>query len=212
MASTMDPERDVVDQDEDNEEVMQDVDIDLEEEPEPDSEVQDDGKDAQGRRRVAVPLSSREKAYGAWFIFKSCVSITVLVISLVLNQRQISSFYDGNEICDSCYRTAYHHPSVLFEFNICGNTYNNFTTIYVEDPSKPPGPIHVKYDSLINLLWTPGSDPEQGNSAIIVIGIIDWVVIMYFTLNSVNQVRKAIQTGNDEDKSKVCLTPHHHLF
>jgi hypothetical protein len=157
------------------------------------------GRNANGRRTEPLPLTDKEKLYGYWFVFKTCVSITILVVSLGEAQHLINTFYSSNAICDACYLSALANPNLLYEFNTCGNVYNNYTDTYFNGTV---GPVHIKYEELDNLLWRKG----VGNSNdvfIIVIGVLDWLVIMYFTLTAVKKVEWAIQYGNEDDLEKA---------
>jgi hypothetical protein len=78
-------------------EVMEDLDVETDDIP---AEQAAAPREAQQPElgRGSVPLTQREKLYGAWFILKSCVSITVLVVLLGLNERNIRKFYSSEEV------------------------------------------------------------------------------------------------------------------
>ena len=154
------------------------------------NEQEQSNVDENGRRKVPVPLSPREKRYGIWFIFKSWVSITLLVICMIAKEKQIANFYNSHAICDICYADSTLAPETLFEFNICGNDFNEV----ISTPNSTTTALRYEYQ--YNLLWTLGGSNETGA---IIIAVIDWIVIMYFSITSVSHIREAITQGNAED-------------
>lgn len=156
-------------------------------------------QDATMEPPAPIPLTNREKLYGLWFITKSCTSITALLILLVFNQKQIDNFYDSVNSCDICYANAAMNPDIMYEFNRCGTEFNEYTTNGTETPQ-------YRYEQSGNLLWRESTGNLQSTWTI-VIGAIDWVVIMYSTYVSVNRVKKAIQLGHVrmQEQAKIFL-------
>jgi len=134
--------------------------------------------------------------YGLWFLFKTCVSITVLVVALSRQETAKENFYDSHRICDMCYLQSLQNPTVLYEFDRCGNIYQNYTTYYWNGTQ---GILHLKYSDNPNLLWTPRSGDVKSSSGVLIVAIVDWLIIMYFALTSVIQIKRAITLGNKHD-------------
>jgi hypothetical protein len=118
------------------------------------------------------------------------------VVALSRQEIAKENFYDSHRICDMCYLQSLQNPTVLYEFDRCGNIYQNYTTYYWNGTQ---GILHLKYSDNPNLLWTPRSGDVKSSSGVLIVAIVDWLIIMYFALTSVIQIKRAITLGNKHD-------------